>query len=147
MFCSLRLIHTDKSVKRYKNIPRPTKDEKILALYDTDNKEEMRLILLTQRSHHLVDKDLTIHFQLLAGTSRRSSSTRPTLTAWPTKTSPSGQLINAANFASHFHQSLFAGIAPSRHRSRDKCRSREQVGCFVFSGRKRRERRSRCSPN
>ena len=29
-------------MRRYKNIPRPTKDEKILALYDTDNKEEMR---------------------------------------------------------------------------------------------------------
>jgi len=29
---------------RYKNIPRPTKDEKILALYDTDNKEEMRYL-------------------------------------------------------------------------------------------------------
>jgi len=29
---------------RYKNVPRSTKDEKILALYDTDNKEEMRYL-------------------------------------------------------------------------------------------------------
>lgn len=29
---------------RYKNIPHLTKDDKILALYDTDNKEEMRYL-------------------------------------------------------------------------------------------------------
>ena len=29
---------------RYKSIPRPSKDEKVLALYDTDNKEEMRYL-------------------------------------------------------------------------------------------------------
>merc|ERR1712112_273561 len=29
---------------RYKNIPSTSKDEKIIALYDTDNKEEMRYL-------------------------------------------------------------------------------------------------------
>ena len=31
-------------IPRYKNVPRPTKDEKIVSLYDTDNKEEMRYL-------------------------------------------------------------------------------------------------------
>ena len=31
-------------IPRYKNVPRSTKDEKIVSLYDTDNKEEMRYL-------------------------------------------------------------------------------------------------------